>query len=232
MGDVLQSTFSTQHSAFGIPSMFIGHIAVGLAGKRATPGVSLAAWLTSVQFVDMLWPIFLLLGLEHVRIAPGITRFTPLDFYDYPITHSLVGATVWAAVFAAGSLYVYRNTRVALLLGAGVVSHWVLDVISHRPDMPVLPRGPYIGLGLWNSVTATLALELTMFAIGLVLYIRGGGAGRRRVSFWLLMGFVLIAYFAAAFAPPPPDVRTLAWTGLSAWLLVPWAWWADRRIVD
>jgi hypothetical protein len=208
--------------------MFIGHIAVGLAAKRATPAVSLATWLTSVQFVDMLWPIFLLLGLEHVRIAPGITRFTPLDFYDYPITHSLVGATVWAGLFAAGCLLVYRNTRVALLLGAGVVSHWVLDVASHRPDMPVLPRGPYLGLGLWNSVAATLAVELTLFAIGLMLYVRGGGAGRRRISFWLLMGFVLIAYFAAAFGPPPPDVRTLAWTGLIGWLLVPWAWWADR----
>ena len=212
--------------------MFIGHIAVGLAGKRATPGVSLATWLTSVQLVDLLWPIFLLLGLEHVRIAPGITRFTPLDFYDYPITHSLVGATAWAAIFAAGCLFVYRNLRVALLLGAGVVSHWVLDVMSHRPDMPVLPRGPYVGLGLWNSVTATLAVELTMFAIGLILYVRGGGAGRRRISFWLLMGFVLIAYFGAAFGPPPPDVRTLAWTGLIGWLLVPWAWWADRRIAD
>src|SRR5678815_3398070 len=107
-----------QHSAFSIPSMFIGHIAVGLAGKRATPGVSLAAWLTSVQFVDMLWPIFLLLGLEHVRIAPGITRFTPLDFYDYPVTHSLVGSIAWAALFAGGCLLWYRNARIALLLGA------------------------------------------------------------------------------------------------------------------
>jgi LexA-binding, inner membrane-associated putative hydrolase len=209
--------------------MFLGHIAVGLAGKRAAPTVSLATWLTSVQLVDMLWPIFLLAGLEHVRVAPGITRFTPLDFYDYPITHSLVGSIVWAAIFSGGCLLWYRNARIALLLGAGVVSHWVLDVISHRPDMPVLPRGPYIGLGLWNSVAATLVVELTMFAIGLMLYVRGGGAGRRRVSFWLLMAFVLVAYFAAAFGPPPPNVRTLAWSGLIGWLLVPWTWFADRE---
>jgi LexA-binding, inner membrane-associated putative hydrolase len=208
--------------------MFLGHIALGLAGKRAAPTVSLATWLTSVQLVDMLWPIFLLAGLEHVRVAPGITRFTPLDFYDYPITHSLVGSIVWAAIFSGGCLLWYRNARIALLLGAGVVSHWVLDVISHRPDMPVLPRGPYIGLGLWNSVAATLVVELTMFAIGLMLYVRGG-AGRRRVSFWLLMAFVLVAYFAAAFGPPPPNVRTLAWSGLIGWLLVPWTWFADRE---
>jgi hypothetical protein len=209
--------------------MFIGHIALGLAGKRAAPTVSLATWLTSVQLVDLLWPIFLLAGLEHVRIAPGITRFTPLDFYDYPITHSLVGSAAWAVVFGSGCLLVYRNVRIALLLAAGVVSHWVLDVISHRPDMPVLPRGPYIGLGLWNSVTATLVVELAMFAIGVALYVRGGGAGRRRLSFWLLMAFALVAYLGAAFGPPPPDVRTLAWSALMGWLLVPWTWFADRE---
>lgn len=208
--------------------MFLGHFAVGLAGKRAAPTVSLATWLTSVQLVDMLWPIFLLAGLEHVRIAPGITRFTPLDFYDYPISHSLVGSAAWAGLFAGASILAYRSARIALLLGAGVLSHWVLDVISHRPDMPILPHGPYIGFGLWNSVPATLLVELTMFAIGLVLYVRGGGAGRRRVSFWLLMAFTLVAYFGAAFGPPPPDVRTLAWSGLIGWLLVPWTWWADR----
>lgn len=209
--------------------MFLGHIAVGLAGKRAAPTVSLATWLTSVQFVDMLWPIFLLIGFEHVRLAPGITRFTPLDFYDYPITHSLVGSACWAGLFAGASIVAYRSARISLLLGAGVLSHWVLDVMSHRPDMPVFPHGPYIGLGLWNSVSATLIVELSMFAIGIFLYVRGGGAGRRRVSFWLLMGFALVAYFGAAFGPPPPDVRTLAWSALIGWLLVPWTWFADRE---
>lgn len=76
--------------------MFLGHIAVGLAGKRAAPSVSLATWLASVQFLDLLWPLFLLAGLEHVRTTPGITGFTPFDFYDYPITHSLVGSAAWA----------------------------------------------------------------------------------------------------------------------------------------
>ena len=209
--------------------MFLGHIAVGLAGKRAAPSVSLATWLASIQLLDLLWPILLLAGLEHVRIVPGITAFTPFDFYHYPITHSLVGSATWAAVFGGGWLAARRNTAVAALLGAGVVSHWVLDVIAHRPDMPVFPHGPYLGLGLWNSIPATLTVELTMFAVGIVVYVRCGGAGRRRVSFWLLMAFLLVAYCAAAFGPPPPDVRTLAWSALASWLLLPWAWWADRQ---
>src|SRR5574339_57498 len=118
--------------------MFIGHLAVGLAGKRAAPSVSLATWLTSVQLVDLLWPIFLLTGLEHVRIAPGITAFTPLDFYDYPITHSLIGGVGWAVVFAGLWLVLARGntprgasrSRTAVLLAVGVLSHWVLDAIS------------------------------------------------------------------------------------------------------
>lgn len=209
--------------------MFIGHFAIALAGKRLAPSVSLATWFASVQLVDLLWPIFLLAGLEHVRIAPGITRFTPLDFYDYPITHSLVGAAAWAAVFAGIWLMARRDSRIATLLAVAVLSHWVLDVVSHRPDMPVLPHGPYVGLGLWNSIPATLALELTMFAAGVALYLRSGSIGPRRTAFWLLIAVLLTVYFAAAFGPPPPDTRTLAWSALAAWLFIPWAWWADNR---
>ena len=224
--------------------MFLGHIAVGLAGKRAVPSVSLGTWVMAVQFVDLLWPLFLLAGLEHVRIAPGITAFTPLDFYDYPITHSLVGAGAWAALFA-GIWIAQRRRRAAsrtlnrrsgaprasrngAFLAAGVLSHWILDVVSHRPDVPVLPHGPYLGFGLWNSVPATLLVELTMFAGGVTLYL-GGGAGRaRRVGVWVFIVFLVVVYFAAAFGPPPPDPIALAWSALALWLLVPAAWFVDR----
>jgi hypothetical protein len=198
--------------------MFLGHIAVGLAGRRLTPGVSLGAWILAVMFVDLLWPIFLLTGIEHVRIAPGITAFTPLDFYDYPITHSLVGGVAWGAVVAVAWKAGGTTTRAALLLGLGVLSHWVLDAIVHRPDLPVLPAGPYVGLGLWHSVPGTLAVELSLFAAGLAFYLRGGGPGGRRISFWLFI----------AFGPPPPGVTTLAASALALWILVPVAWWADR----
>ena len=214
--------------------MFLAHFALGLAAKRAAPRVSLAAWFAAAQLADLLWPLFLIAGVEHVRIAPGITAFTPLDFYDYPVTHSLAADAAWAATFA-GVWYLAarrRNpdiTRTAWLLAAAVLSHWILDAVAHRPDMPVLPHGPYVGLGLWYSVPATLAVELAVFAAGVLLYARGGFAGARRISFWLLIAFLTIAYFGAAFGPPPPDVRTLAWSALALWLLLPWAMWVERK---
>jgi hypothetical protein len=217
--------------------MFLGHVAVGLAAKRAQPRISLATWVAAVQLVDLIWPVMLLAGLEHVRIAPGITAFTPLDFYDYPITHSLVGGAAWTVAFAllwsalSGARWRERSAArsAAFLLAVCVLSHWVLDVVSHRPDMPVLPHGPYIGLGLWYSVPATLLVELTMFAGGVLLYARSGAAGARRVGFWILIAFLLVAYFASALGPPPPSVTVLAWSALTMWLLVPWIWWVDRE---
>jgi hypothetical protein len=209
--------------------MFIGHIAVGLAARSYARQVHLATWITAAQFVDLLWPVCLLLGLEHVRIAPGITAFSPLDFYDYPITHSLAGGLAWSVVFAAVCRGLRIQWRHALLAGAVVPTHWILDVVSHRPDMPVLPHGPYLGLGLWNSIPATLAVELTMFALGLAVYVRARSRPSRRLSFWSFIAFLLVAYFAASFGPPPPNERVLAWSALSGWLLVPWAWWADRE---
>ena len=205
--------------------MFVGHFALGLAAKRVAPAVSLGTWFLAVQLVDLVWPFLLLAGLEHVRIAPNITAFTPLDFYDYPITHSLLGGVVWAGLLAIVSRGFYKDPRALALIAAGVLSHWVLDAIVHRPDLPLLPSGPYIGLGLWNSVAATLALELAMFAGGIYLYTR---TVRPRASFWVLIAALLIAYFGAAFGPPPPDVQTLAWSAIAVWIFIPWAWWADR----
>jgi membrane-bound metal-dependent hydrolase YbcI (DUF457 family) len=207
--------------------MFLGHFAVGLIGRRLTPAVSLGTWFLAVQLVDLLWPLFLLAGLEHVRIAPGITAFTPLDFYDYPITHSLVGAIVWAMLMAVFSRGIFGDSRIALLLAGGVLSHWMLDVVTHRPDLPVLPAGPHVGLGLWNSIPATLVVELSLFAAALVVYLHG----RRRpgVAFWAMIAVLLASYFGAAFGPPPPDVRTLAVSALAVWLFVLWGWWVDRQ---
>lgn len=121
--------------------MFLGDYAVAFASKKLTPKDSLGTLVLSAQLVDLLWPIFLLLGLEHVRIDAGRTRVTPLDFYDYPITHSLLGAIGWSV--GLGLLYfaARRYTRSAWILGAGVFSHRILDLISHAPDLPIIPGG-------------------------------------------------------------------------------------------
>ena len=151
--------------------LFIGHFAVAFAAKKAVPRVSLGTLFISVQFLDLLWPLLLLADIEHVRIDPGNTVVTPFDFYDYPFSHSLVGALGWAAIFSLGYFAVRGNRIGAGILAIGVASHWVLDVITHRPDLPVLPNGPYVGLGLWNSPAGTMVVELALFAAGVFLYV-------------------------------------------------------------
>lgn len=205
--------------------MFLGHFAVGLAGRTLTPSVSLGTWFLAVQLVDLVWPFFLLTGLEHVRIVPGITRFTPLDFAHYPFTHSLVAGAAWALLLVLVRPGALRHPRTAAMLAGGVLSHWFLDALVHRPDLPVLPGGPYVGLGLWNNVAATLVIELTLFVVALALYVRSRRPG---VSFWLMIVALLVAYVGAGFGPPPPDVRTLAFSALAVWLFVLWAWYSDR----
>jgi hypothetical protein len=216
--------------------MFIGHFGLGLAGKALAPRVSLATWFMSVELLDLLWPVFLLLGWEHVRIAPGITRMTPLDLYDYPISHSLVGALAWSALFAAlyGLWRSWSRWRVAALLGLGVLSHWVLDLLVHRPDLPVLPHGPYVGLGLWNLPAVEAPLEVALYAGGAILYLRATrprqpGAAIGRYATWLLLLVLAAFWVAATLGPPPPDERSLAWGSLCIWLFVLWAGWCDRR---
>jgi hypothetical protein len=211
--------------------MFIGHFGVGFAAKRLAPQVSLGSLFFSAEFLDLLWPIFLLTGLEHMRIVPGITRVSPFDFYDYPISHSLVAVFGWSIL--VGLLYYsWRlNSGGAWVLGACVASHWVLDFIAHRPDMPILPHGPYVGLGLWNSLPGSIAAEVAIFGFGLLLYVRGAKPLDRQGRYALagLAVFLLIAQAATYLAPPPPSVQAVAWGALSIWLLVLWGAWIDRH---
>lgn len=233
--------------------MFVGHFGLGMAGKAALPRVSLGTWFLAVQLVDLLWPVFLLLGWEHVRVAPGVTRMTPLDFYDYPITHSLVGALGWSIAFAlvyaalkaapgassamksgassAPASGVPRVAATASLLGAAVFSHWLLDLLVHRPDLPILPGGPRVGLGLWNHPAAEMTLESALFVAGAALYLRRTVAldGIGRWATWLLLVTLAGVWLAAVLGPPPPGAAVIGWMGLVTWLFVPWAWWCDRH---
>src|SRR5215469_12189474 len=147
--------------------MFIGHFAVGFGAKKFAPRTSLALLLAAPLLSDILWPILLLLGWEHARVDPGNTKFTPLDLYDYPWSHSLLTCCTWATLFAVVYLALARYRPGAMAIWIGVVSHWILDWITHRPDMPLYPGGgPRLGLGLWNHVAATMTLEISMLAVG------------------------------------------------------------------
>jgi len=213
--------------------MFIGHFGVGFGAKRAAPTVSLGTLFMACQLPDLVWPILVLLGVEAVEIVPGITAVTPLDFVRYPFSHSLMAAVFWAAAFALGHRLLRRPpVSVSITLAAVVVSHWLLDLVSHRPDLPLAPGGgPRLGLGLWRSVPAPVLVEGAIFAVGVWLYARATEP-RNRTGRWSLVGlvtFLVAVYGASLFGPPPPSERAVAAAGLATWLLVVWGYWIDRN---
>jgi len=211
--------------------MFVGHFGLGLAAKKVAPRISLGTLFLSVQLADGLWPIFLLVGREHVHIVPHLMKTSHLNFWDYPWSHSLLALAVWGALFGAVSYVARRLLFGAILLAAGVVSHWFLDALMHRPDMPLKPGGPYVGLGLWNSLPATLAIEGGLYAAGILLYLRATRP-RDAAGDWslaVLLVFLASIWIWALVGPPPPSEKALAWSALSMWLVVPWGYWIDRH---
>jgi hypothetical protein len=212
--------------------MFIGHFAVGLAAKKVAPKVSLGTLILSAQLLDLLWPVFLLLGLEHVRINVGDTVFTPLDLYDYPISHSLLTVLGWSVLFAIIYFVVKKYQRGALIVGAGVFSHWFLDFITHRPDLPLAPGSEtYVGLGLWNSFMGTVLVEGLLFVAAVILYARTTRATDKvgKYAYWGLVIFLSLIWIGNMTGPPPPDSQAIAYVTLLMWLFVPWGYWIDRH---
>jgi hypothetical protein len=212
--------------------LFLGHYGVAFAAKRAAPRTSLGTLLVGAQFLDLLWPVLLLAGVEHVRIAPGDTRVTPLNFYDYPISHSLLTTCGWAILLGGAYWILRRYWRGAWVLALAVTSHWVLDFISHRPDMPLTPGGNiYLGLGLWNSLLATILVEGGLFALGVTLYLRTTRSRNKTGSYALgaLIGLLVAIYLGSLFGPPPPSMSTVAWLDIGQWLLVAWMYWVDAN---
>ncbi len=201
--------------------MFVGHFAVAFAAKRIAPEVSL-----------LVWPTLVLLGVEVVEIRPGVTAMTPLDFIHYPYSHSLLALAGWSGLLGAAWLLRRRALAPALVIVAVAMSHWLLDVISHRPDMPLTLGGPTrLGFGLWQSIPATIVVELLMLAVGVAIYDRATPNANRlgRNGLRALVAFLVLVYLASAFGPPPPSVAAVAWTAQAIWLLVAWAYWVDRN---
>jgi hypothetical protein len=212
--------------------VFIGHFALGFGAKRLVPKASLGTLFLACQLADLLWPTLVLAGAESFQVEPGMTAVTPLDFTHYPYSHSLLGLAVYGLVLGLSYGVVRRDAKGVLVLGALVVSHWLLDFASHRPDMPLTFGGAgRYGLGLWDSIGATMLVEIPLFAGGVLLYAFGTRATAQRGTWglWSLVGFLTIVYFANLFGPPPPNVEAVAWSAQAIWLLVLWAYWVDRH---
>jgi hypothetical protein len=213
--------------------MLVGHYSTAFMGKAAARTVPLWVLVFAVQLVDVAWSILVLLGVEKVRITPGFMEMSPFDLYHMPYTHSLEATAGWAV--AAGAVYMLARRGAGLwggaIVAAAVFSHWLLDLIVHTKDLPILLTGEKVGLGLWDNLPAAMGLELGLLALGFVFYMRvtTPAAPMGRVTPWLLLGFLVILQFYIVFAPPPGSAQQLAVMALTSYLAATGlAFWADR----
>jgi FtsH-binding integral membrane protein len=214
--------------------MFLGHYGAGLSFKKAAPPISLGLFFIAVQFLDLLWPTFLLLHIEHVQITTDKSQPIPLVFTDYPYSHSLLMALLWSALFLVVYWLATKNLRQAVILGLAVFSHWLLDLIVHLPDLPLYPGSSVkLGLELWRFPVVTAVIEGLIFFFGLFLYFKSTKAKNKTGSivFWVLVILLLVSHIANLFSPPPPSVEAIAWAGQAMWLFVLLAFWADKNRV-
>ena len=212
--------------------MFVGHYSASFAGKAMERGLPLWLLFLAVQFMDVMWAIFVLLGIEKVRIVPGITASSPLDLYYMPYTHSLVGSIGWSvlAFLLCQCFPRLRGRRNGLIVALAVFSHWVLDLIVHRPDLPLYDSTFKMGFGMWNYRFPEFLLEIALLVGGAAPYLK---AAPRKVStiifVCVLVGVQVVGTF---FSPPPTSDRAEALTGLFLYLiLAAIAWWVGRNRV-
>jgi hypothetical protein len=209
--------------------VFAGHLAAALAAKRVEPRAPLGMLVGAAFGLDLVWPVLLLAGVETVRIEPGITAFTPLAFVHYPWSHSLSMAIIWGVAAGRIAAAVLKNARAGLVIGLTVISHWVLDFLTHRPDLPLWPGGPVAGLGLWNSVPLTLLVEGTLFAAAVAVYRRATRARDAigRWAWWALVLLTTAIWISGPYSPPPPSVTAIAGVTLALWMYPVWAQWIE-----
>ncbi len=211
--------------------MLIGHLAVALGAKKIEPEVPLGATVAAAFALDLVWPILLLAGVEVVRVSPGNTAFMNLAFEAYPWTHSLALVLGWSVLGALVAKKIFGSWRSGLVLGALVLSHWLLDVVTHRPDLPMWPGGPMVGLGLWNSIAGTIVVEAGLLAVGLWMYRSASESADRvgTVALWALVGVTSLLWVSQPWAPPPGSPNAVAWGALVLWIFPPWAVWIERH---
>jgi hypothetical protein len=213
--------------------MMVGHYGVSFAMKPTQQRIPLWLWFIAVQWLDIVWAILVLLGIEKVRIVPGFTEATPLDLYYMPYTHGLPGAIVLSLVFGGVmSLSISGNRwMTALLMAVASFSHWVLDLIVHPPDLPLYDNAAKVGFGLWRHIAISLPLELAILGLGAWLYARSAAfaSDGSRYKFWGFVAALAVLQLYANFGPPPATSIDLAITGLASFtMLTAIAAWVER----
>lgn len=214
--------------------MFIGHFGLSFAAKKAAPKVSLGTLFIATQFVDILWPLLLVLHVEKVAISPGYTKTNAYEFLYYPYTHSLLMGVVWGLLLGGIYWLFKRDKQGALIVGLCVLSHWFFDLVVHVADLPLTPFSNYkVGLGLWNHVAVTVVLETAIFLIGLYIYSTFTLA-KNRIGKWglgVLVILLLLLYFSNTFGPTPPDSVMLVFVSstILMGLLISLAYWVDKN---
>jgi len=198
--------------------MFVGHYGVAFAVKTPRNKIPLWVLFVAVQLLDFLWAPFVLLGVEKVRFVPGITATNALDLYFMPYTHSLIGALFWSAVAFAIYKIGWRNiasNSAALLVGFAVFSHWLLDLIVHRPDLPIYDDTMKVGFGLWNHRGIEFVLEIGILLFGAVLYLKHNGAIARKIGIVIFVAVLALIQTGNTFVRQPPSSdRVFAITAL------------------
>lgn len=212
--------------------MLVGHFALGLTAKRMEPAISVGTLVLASMLADLLWCIFMFAGIEHVQFKPGIGAAKYLVDSDIAISHSLLMDGLWAALLALAYFLKRGSARGASLIFGLVLSHWFLDWISHRPDMPLIPRvHRYFGLGLWSSIPAALIVEGGFWVLAVILYARATRPNTRIgvYAYWTVIAVLTLAWYNNLAGPPPPNAQRASLTSLLFFsLAVGWAYWMNR----
>lgn len=211
--------------------MFVGHFAVGFIAKRSAPRLSLGTCVLAATLADILWPIFMIAGLEQVQFKPGMGAANYFVASNIALSHSLLMDCLWGALFVTTYILFQRNVRSALILFAAVVSHWFLDVIAHRPDMPLAPGAHrHFGLGLWASIPATIIVEGGLWLLGIISYVRITRAKNWTgvYGFWITIVLFTLLWYQNIAGAPPANPRSAPISSLILFcLVVTWAYWMN-----
>jgi hypothetical protein len=208
--------------------LFTGHYSFSFAGKSAEKRIPLWLLFLAVQWIDVMWSIFVLLGIEKVRIVPGITASNALDLYYMPYTHSLLGVLCWSALAYVVCQLVpsLRGKRTGLIVAGAVFSHWILDLIVHRPDLALYDSVGKMGFGLWNYRGAAFALEMAVLLGGAAMLYRNATHRGRLIGFAIFLAALQV--FGTFFFPSPPSDHAAAMTALVSYIVLAlMAWWVD-----